>query len=355
MDKIIWKGDVVRLGRQAYIFAVKAAYLIFPTYHGNGVSMILTIICYDQAEKIHEVGGSTLANKFEETDNEFRHLAEHISSSAFGKDVIGEDEEQGWMRKVTVLANLIPNTVAGYPRVYFVTEGEANRHFTLQHGVLSTAIKNGEGVDINSYTKRYKRTFLKDSKYINDLDHIIQCFDKTTKQHFRSAEKPQYVKFGSTGDNNAHIIYALLASCDVAEFFEPSVKCVVSAVLDQHSSSHRKISHIVMEAFVQYHTTIQTRYTVPESGDEIGGSYESYMQLCNIITGLSHAPLPPMTNPDGEMHYRLYYDVNQVFMYTDQSYDQHYKGVEKKYVRLGEPECGEARPDVVRNESIDLI
>ena len=44
---------------------------------------------------------------------------------------------------------------------------------------------------------------LLDSKYIDDLDHIIRCFDKTTKPRFRDAKEPQYVKFGSTRDNDA--------------------------------------------------------------------------------------------------------------------------------------------------------
>ena len=44
---------------------------------------------------------------------------------------------------------------------------------------------------------------LQDSNYIDDLDHIIRCFDKTTKPRFRDANEPQYVKFGSTRDNDA--------------------------------------------------------------------------------------------------------------------------------------------------------
>jgi hypothetical protein len=44
---------------------------------------------------------------------------------------------------------------------------------------------------------------LLDSDYIDDLDHIIRCFDTTTKQRFRDANEPQYVKFGSARDNDA--------------------------------------------------------------------------------------------------------------------------------------------------------
>jgi hypothetical protein len=44
--------------------------------------------------------------------------------------------------------------------------------------------------------------FLADSPFIDDLDHIVRCFDKTTKLHFRKAEEPQYIRFGSIRDND---------------------------------------------------------------------------------------------------------------------------------------------------------
>ena len=44
--------------------------------------------------------------------------------------------------------------------------------------------------------------FLADSPFIEDLEHIVRCFDKTTKLRFRKAEEPQYIKFGSTRDND---------------------------------------------------------------------------------------------------------------------------------------------------------
>ena len=43
---------------------------------------------------------------------------------------------------------------------------------------------------------------LLDSDHIDDLDHIIRCFDKTTKHCFRDAKEAQYIKFGSTRDND---------------------------------------------------------------------------------------------------------------------------------------------------------
>jgi len=44
--------------------------------------------------------------------------------------------------------------------------------------------------------------FLADSPFLDDLDHIVSCFDKTTKLRFRDSKDHQYVKFGSTRDND---------------------------------------------------------------------------------------------------------------------------------------------------------
>jgi hypothetical protein len=43
---------------------------------------------------------------------------------------------------------------------------------------------------------------LAESIFNEDLDHIVQCFDKATKLRFRNMEESQYIKFGSTRDND---------------------------------------------------------------------------------------------------------------------------------------------------------
>jgi len=43
---------------------------------------------------------------------------------------------------------------------------------------------------------------LAESKFIDDLDHIVHCFDKSTKLRFRDPAEKQYVKFGGTRDND---------------------------------------------------------------------------------------------------------------------------------------------------------
>jgi hypothetical protein len=53
-----------------------------------------------------------------------------------------------------------------------------------------------------SFKFTFDPDFLADSPFVDDLEHIIRCFDKTTKLRFRKAEEPQYIKFGSTRDND---------------------------------------------------------------------------------------------------------------------------------------------------------
>ncbi|KAF8805109.1 hypothetical protein BYT27DRAFT_7192750 [Phlegmacium glaucopus] len=202
-----------------------------------------------------------------------------------------EGTEQHQMRRAAVLAGLIPDTPTGHSRVDFVTEGEASLHFVIQNGVLADAMQKGEGIvivdagggtiDMSTYKQNttekirkkfeeiaapqchfhgsifisvYAREFLEeallDSKYIDDLDHITRCFDKTTKPRFRDAKEPQYVKFGSARDNDAvnNIRFGQLKllGSDVEAFFQPSIDCIVNAVMEQRKISESPISHVVL-------------------------------------------------------------------------------------------------------------
>jgi hypothetical protein len=88
--------------------------------------------------------------------------------------------------------------------------------------------------------------YLQGSTFLADLEHIVGCFDKTTKLRFRNAEEPQYIKFGGARDNDPSCSIRFgqlkLLGSDVAMFFEPSVECIVKAVLDQRKVAHKPIS-----------------------------------------------------------------------------------------------------------------
>jgi len=52
------------------------------------------------------------------------------------------------MRKAAVTARLIPDNPSGHARLAFVSEGEASLYFSMENGVPSGALKNGDGVVI---------------------------------------------------------------------------------------------------------------------------------------------------------------------------------------------------------------
>ncbi|KAF5321819.1 hypothetical protein D9619_002183 [Psilocybe cf. subviscida] len=200
-----------------------------------------------------------------------------------------EGTQQNEMRKAAIQAGLVPDTAIGHARLSFVTEGEASLHYAIQNGLPPAATKTGNGVvivdagggtiDVSSYRSISKDTFeevavpqchfngsvfvtiyaqefllkfLEESQFLLDLDHIVRCFDKTTKLRFRDEKEAQYIKFGSMRDNDVvyNIRYGQLklngASSDVALFFEKSIKCIVHAVINQRATALRSISHVVL-------------------------------------------------------------------------------------------------------------
>ena len=71
--------------------------------------------------------------------------------------------------------------------------------------VTSHASRFLESMLLPSYMIRLVNSLprsLKHSSYLDNLEDIVRCFDKTTKHRFRNPEEPEYVKFGSTKDND---------------------------------------------------------------------------------------------------------------------------------------------------------
>jgi hypothetical protein len=67
---------------------------------------------------------------------------------------------------------------------------------------FSWMVSDGLGSDrVHSLIRRLD--YLKESDFYEDLDHIVRCFDKSTKVRFSSDKQPQYIKFGGTRDNDA--------------------------------------------------------------------------------------------------------------------------------------------------------
>jgi len=103
-------------------------------------------------------------------------------------------------------------------------------------------------------SKLTRSDLLQDSQFIADLDHITDCFDKSTKLRFRNSAEDQYTKFGGPRDNdrNCNIQFGQLKlmGSDVAMFFEPSIKCIVEAVFSQRRLSPKPISVEQFYAFL---------------------------------------------------------------------------------------------------------
>lgn len=201
-----------------------------------------------------------------------------------------EGFQQAQMRKAAVLAGLIPDDATGHSRISFVTEGEASLHFSIENGLPPDVMKTGEGViivdggggtiDVSAYGRvpnsiedafeeiappqchlqgsifvslqasEFLSNYLSDSAFRDDLDTIVQEFDKTTKLRFRNKTEPQFIKFGSTRDNEpeSNIKYGQLklSGSEVAAFFEPSVTCILKAVKEQHRLAHQPVKHVVL-------------------------------------------------------------------------------------------------------------
>jgi hypothetical protein len=98
----------------------------------------------------------------------------------------------------------------------------------------------------DAYNAGHNLDRLRDSPFLDDLDDILDCFDKTTKLMFRNLDEPHYIKVGGPRDNDKSFGIRFgrlkLLGSDVATFFEPSVECIVKAVLDQHKVARKPIS-----------------------------------------------------------------------------------------------------------------
>ncbi|KAJ7698158.1 hypothetical protein B0H16DRAFT_1668927 [Mycena metata] len=164
--------------------------------------------------------------------------------------------QQAKMRRAAIRAGLVPDTPHGHSRIHFVTEGEASLHFCVMNGLATDPLQLGKGVviidagggtiDISSYRKvpgaegdvfeetARPQSKLHGSTYAGDVDHIADCFDKTTKLRFRRTDSWQYIKFGrpSDQDESLNIFNGQLRLSGeiVGGFFRPSFEAIFQSV-----------------------------------------------------------------------------------------------------------------------------
>ncbi|KAJ7681552.1 hypothetical protein B0H14DRAFT_3678127 [Mycena olivaceomarginata] len=91
---------------------------------------------------------------------------------------------------------------------------------------------------------------LQGSKYADDVRHIRECFDKTTKLKFRNADKWSYIKFGRPGDKDAALNISSgqmkLSGDVVAGFYKPSLDAILLAVANQCHTSSVAVSSVLL-------------------------------------------------------------------------------------------------------------
>ena len=97
--------------------------------------------------------------------------------------------------------------------------------------------------------------FLAGSRFLADLEYITELFDKNTKLRFRNSAEDQYTRFGGPRDDdpdyNIQLGQLKLMGTDVALFFDPSIDCIIQAVLSQRRAALKPI-------FVKQFNTLQT-------------------------------------------------------------------------------------------------
>ncbi|EAU91952.2 hypothetical protein CC1G_11138 [Coprinopsis cinerea okayama7 len=201
-----------------------------------------------------------------------------------------EGYQQHQLRKSAVLANLIPDTPEGWGRVTFVTEGEASLHFCVQNGLTDLVKEKNQGVlivgggggtvDLSSYrynteVKSFEETavpechfqgsvfvtnrakehldseyLLRGSRFEDDVDFIVERFDKRTKLAFRDDNQMKFIQFGSVRQNEPSLGIRTgqlkLQGSVVAGFFEPSVQTIIGAIEKQCTESEHPISTVIL-------------------------------------------------------------------------------------------------------------
>ncbi|KAJ7628236.1 hypothetical protein DFH06DRAFT_1226573 [Mycena polygramma] len=200
-----------------------------------------------------------------------------------------EGEQQAKMRAAAVTAGVIPSN-QNCDRIHFVTEGEASLHFCIMNGLATDPLRSGEGVviidagggtvDISAYRQvetpkgdsfeeiarpqclfegsifvsnrahGHLKAKLRGSKYADDVNHIRDCFDKTTKLRFRNTDQWSYIRFGRPSDKSEALNITSgqmkLSGTVVAGFFKPSLDAIVLAVVHQCKTSPVFISSALL-------------------------------------------------------------------------------------------------------------
>ncbi|KAK1222716.1 hypothetical protein PQX77_014421 [Marasmius sp. AFHP31] len=206
-----------------------------------------------------------------------------------------EGPQQYSMRCAAIRAGLVPDTREGRNRITFVTEGEACLHFCV-HNHLSVSEREsvlivdagGGPIDLSTYTIQQKLNssslagtmpmrleevtepqclfagsvfnsqtltvpleMLSGTRFYDNVDRIVEEFDKTGKLRFKSANQSTYIRFGNFRDNDASLQIRsgqmVLPGVVVEQCFEPSLVAVMDRIKClMHASGDRPIKYVFL-------------------------------------------------------------------------------------------------------------
>ncbi|KAI0031115.1 hypothetical protein K488DRAFT_87118 [Vararia minispora EC-137] len=196
-----------------------------------------------------------------------------------------EGQQQAALRQAAVLAGLVPTISDAQERITFVTEGEASFHYCVSSGLLLDAagtnlmvIDAGGGtIDFGTYTfvggnsieveelaaptgiyqgavmvPQRAHTYLKNkleqagSKFASIVDSMAEEFDKTTKKRFKGAGD-SYIRFSNSASDRDSKVgirggQIKLTADEVAGFFDPAVREIITIIEDQQKHVRDRIS-----------------------------------------------------------------------------------------------------------------
>ncbi|KAF7293301.1 hypothetical protein HMN09_01209300 [Mycena chlorophos] len=303
--------------------------------------------------------------------------------------------QQADLRSAAVVAGLVPDTPNGRNRIRFVTEGEASLNFCVMNGLGTDPLNEGKGViivdagggtvDISAYCKVFEpqpsfkeiaetaclmdgsvfvtknarahlEAFLRNSKYIDDIAEIADCFDHSTKLKFRNPNEFSYIKFGTLRDKDAAFNIAngqlKLPGTVVAGFFQPSLDSIVKAVTRQKQVSSVPVSGTNVSETEEFrHSFYRTRSSAAQLASNCielvrydgAGSGRQWMDtdrgkfaaMCSINADMSQlaSGLRPLYGKNGQ-YYRVDFDVIFSFGMTELKAQIAWteNGIEKRYV-----------------------
>jgi len=199
-----------------------------------------------------------------------------------------EGSQQNQIRRAAVLAALVPDTPDGQSKIHLVTEGEASLHFCIGNGLAKDAIKMGQGfiivdagggtIDLSAYSmkslpnsfeeiaesacyfqgsvfvSRRARELLQEKlrgSLFDDIDDIVNRFDKSTKLTFKNDESEfSYVQVGTRRDNDPSVGVRFgrlkLRREEVTGLFEPSIQAIVQGIVEQRRIAPQPITTIFL-------------------------------------------------------------------------------------------------------------